>query len=99
MQDHTGISNVAAADAPLRVLPLSVGQSDSALEVADPNAVNEGRIHDCISNLKFSISPTAFFQVCDELFDVMLLKKCTFYHLKVEKTFLKSKFVGQHVGC
>ncbi|KAL8151036.1 hypothetical protein V2J09_020844 [Rumex salicifolius] len=63
VQDHTGISNVAHADAPLRQLSLSAENSDSAEGLANINALNESRIHDYISDLKFSISPTAFFQV------------------------------------
>ncbi|OIT32306.1 PREDICTED: zinc finger CCCH domain-containing protein 24 [Nicotiana attenuata] len=61
VQDHTGISNVAPADAPLRVLPFPKGESYSELQ-AD-NTVAEAKIHDFINGLKFCISPTAFFQV------------------------------------
>ncbi|XP_062082066.1 zinc finger CCCH domain-containing protein 24 [Humulus lupulus] len=61
VQDHQGISNVAPADAPLRQLPL-VKEPDVPEMEADKNLV-EPRIHDYISNLKFCISPTAFFQV------------------------------------
>ncbi|CAN4119349.1 unnamed protein product [Withania somnifera] len=61
VQDHTGISNVAPADAPLRLLPFPRGESYSLLH-AD-NAVAEVKIHDFIDGLKFCISPTAFFQV------------------------------------
>ncbi|XP_057997523.1 zinc finger CCCH domain-containing protein 24 isoform X2 [Hevea brasiliensis] len=61
LQDHQGISNVAPADASLRILPLPNGGSRSEVE-AGKNVV-EARIHDHISNLQFSISPTAFFQV------------------------------------
>ncbi|MCD7457410.1 hypothetical protein HAX54_035033 [Datura stramonium] len=61
VQDHTGISNVAPADAPLRLLPFPRGESYSQLH-AD-NAVAEAKIHDFINGLKFCISPTAFFQV------------------------------------
>ncbi|XP_049378773.1 zinc finger CCCH domain-containing protein 24 [Solanum stenotomum] len=61
VQDHTGISNVAPADAPLRVLPFPRGENYSELH-AD-NAVAEAKIHDFINGLKFCISPTAFFQV------------------------------------
>ncbi|XP_015058657.1 zinc finger CCCH domain-containing protein 24 isoform X2 [Solanum pennellii] len=61
VQDHTGISNVAPADAPLRVLPFPREESYSELH-AD-NAVAEAKIHDYINGLKFCISPTAFFQV------------------------------------
>ncbi|OMO57090.1 Cytochrome P450 [Corchorus capsularis] len=60
--DHQGISNVAPADAPLRSLPIP--KAESGLELKTSNPVVEAiRIHDCISNLRFSISPTAFFQV------------------------------------
>ncbi|KAG6417915.1 hypothetical protein SASPL_120112 [Salvia splendens] len=60
IQDHTGISNAAPSDAPLRYNFLHRG-GDSGLEIADD--VVEPRIHDHISNLRFSISPSAFFQV------------------------------------
>ncbi|XP_076907156.1 zinc finger CCCH domain-containing protein 24-like [Bidens hawaiensis] len=52
VQDHQGVSNVAPADAPLRSLPLVKSE-----------AVAEARIQDYINNLRFCISPTAFFQV------------------------------------
>ncbi|VAH24920.1 unnamed protein product [Triticum turgidum subsp. durum] len=55
--DHTGISNVAPADCPL--IPLLVPEVDQSEE----GAVDKTRIHDHISNLRFSLSPTAFFQV------------------------------------
>ncbi|KMT02077.1 hypothetical protein BVRB_9g208060 [Beta vulgaris subsp. vulgaris] len=61
LQDHRGISNAAAADTPLRPLPIPTAQSSSEAEVV--MATNESRIHDYIGNLRFSISPTAFFQV------------------------------------
>ncbi|XP_038705829.1 zinc finger CCCH domain-containing protein 24 isoform X2 [Tripterygium wilfordii] len=61
VQDHQGISNVAPANAPLRPLPVPKVDCNSNLEAMDD--AEEMRIHDCISNLKFSISPTAFFQV------------------------------------
>ncbi|KAI9076173.1 hypothetical protein K1719_041871 [Acacia pycnantha] len=59
VQDHQGISNVSPADAPLQSLltPKAVGDQISENDAMDV------RIHDYISNLKFSISPTAFFQV------------------------------------
>lgn len=61
LQDHHGISNVAPADAPLRKLPLpNAGDGSEVEETGDPA---EARIHDHINNLRFSISPTAFFQV------------------------------------
>ncbi|KAI7729708.1 hypothetical protein M8C21_012386 [Ambrosia artemisiifolia] len=52
VQDHQGVSNVAPADAPLRSLPLVKSE-----------VVAEARIQDYINNLRFCISPTAFFQV------------------------------------
>lgn len=63
-QDHKGISNAAPADAPLRPIPIraiTMAQSSSETVVT---ALPESRIHDHIGNLRFSISPTAFFQVC-----------------------------------
>ncbi|KAL0436440.1 UNVERIFIED_CONTAM: Zinc finger CCCH domain-containing protein 24 [Sesamum radiatum] len=60
IQDHTGISNAAPPDAPLRYVFINKG-GDCGLELA--NDVVEPRIHDYISNLRFSISPSAFFQV------------------------------------
>ncbi|KAF5930965.1 hypothetical protein HYC85_031838 [Camellia sinensis] len=61
VQDHQGISNAAPADAPLRSIPIPKAESDSRHEVAIDGV--EARIHDYISNLRFCISPTAFFQV------------------------------------
>ncbi|WCJ41034.1 hypothetical protein M5689_021925 [Euphorbia peplus] len=61
LQNHQGISNVAPTDAPLRILPLS--NAESCSEIDTKGNVVEARIHDRISNLRFSISPTAFFQV------------------------------------
>ncbi|KAF9675216.1 hypothetical protein SADUNF_Sadunf09G0009100 [Salix dunnii] len=61
IQDHQGLSNVAPADAPLRTLLLP--NADGGPEVQATSNVVEARIHDYISNLLFSISPTAFFQV------------------------------------
>ncbi|XP_044468437.1 zinc finger CCCH domain-containing protein 24 isoform X1 [Mangifera indica] len=61
VQDHQGISNVAPADAPLRLLRIPKPASGTELEGS--NDFMEARIHDCISNLRFCISPTAFFQV------------------------------------
>ncbi|XP_062225065.1 zinc finger CCCH domain-containing protein 24 [Phragmites australis] len=58
VQDHKGISNAASADCPL--IPLLVVPKGDKLE---DGAEDKTRIHDHISNLKFSISPTAFFQV------------------------------------
>ncbi|KFK32295.1 hypothetical protein AALP_AA6G224000 [Arabis alpina] len=62
VQDHQGISNVAAPDCPLRLLPIPM--SDNGANQDQPtNVLAEARIHDHINNLRFSISPTAFFQV------------------------------------
>ncbi|KAB2038602.1 hypothetical protein ERO13_D03G133900v2 [Gossypium hirsutum] len=61
VQDHQGISNVAPTDAPLRSIPIP--KTESSLQPETANNIIEARIHDCISNLRFSISPTAFFQV------------------------------------
>ncbi|PIA34532.1 hypothetical protein AQUCO_03700068v1 [Aquilegia coerulea] len=62
VQDHKGISNVAPADAPL--YPLSITMTDSASgQVVVEDDDLKMRIHDYISSLCFSISPTAFFQV------------------------------------
>ncbi|KAJ7947802.1 zinc finger CCCH domain-containing protein 24 [Quillaja saponaria] len=61
VQNHPGISNVAPADAQLRLLLIpKAGGSPESNEIND---VVDARIHDYISNLRFSISPTAFFQV------------------------------------
>lgn len=60
VQDHQGVSNVAPADAPLRTLPLVKSESNS---VEDSKVVAEARIQDYINNLRFCLSPTAFFQV------------------------------------
>ncbi|KAL9261843.1 Zinc finger CCCH domain-containing protein, partial [Drosera capensis] len=60
VQDHQGISNAAPADAPLRPLIIPTAQTDSSILKA---CTAEARIHDYISSLRFSISPTAFFQV------------------------------------
>ncbi|KAL7594998.1 hypothetical protein Lser_V15G29078 [Lactuca serriola] len=60
VQDHQGISNVAPADAPLRHLSLTKGESRL---MEDSEIVAEARIQDYINNLRFFISPTAFFQV------------------------------------
>ncbi|KAL4389106.1 hypothetical protein HN51_009966 [Arachis hypogaea] len=60
VQDHQGISNVAPADAPLRLLPI---RKTGDLEMDENADAMDVRIHDYISNLRFSISPTAFFQV------------------------------------
>ncbi|GLU11786.1 hypothetical protein SLE2022_285080 [Rubroshorea leprosula] len=61
VQDHQGISNAAPADAPLHWLPIPNTEGRSEQETV-VNAV-EARIHEYISGLRFSISPTAFFQV------------------------------------
>ncbi|XP_004295024.1 PREDICTED: zinc finger CCCH domain-containing protein 24 [Fragaria vesca subsp. vesca] len=61
IQDHQGISNVAPADAPLHSLCISKAENGS--EIQATNNMTEPKIHDYISNLRFCISPTAFFQV------------------------------------
>lgn len=60
VQDHRGISNVAPADCPLITLQLPLVDG-----ICGSGAIctTEARIHDHICNLRFSISPTAFFQV------------------------------------
>ncbi|CAN6479326.1 unnamed protein product [Victoria cruziana] len=60
VQDHTGISNAAPVDSPTSVLAVPKKGNASALE--EQNA-SEARIHDYINGLRFSISPTSFFQV------------------------------------
>ncbi|KAL1201391.1 Zinc finger CCCH domain-containing protein 24 [Cardamine amara subsp. amara] len=62
VQDHTGISNVAPPDAPLRLVPIPMLDNGTNQEQTN-NVMTEARIHDYINNLRFSISPTAFFQV------------------------------------
>ncbi|KAM2507402.1 hypothetical protein ACFX1W_029727 [Malus domestica] len=61
IQDHQGISNAAPADAPLHSLSIPKAEGGSEKQAAD--SVVEPKIHDYINNLKFCISPTAFFQV------------------------------------
>ncbi|KAM0996557.1 hypothetical protein ACFX2I_006510 [Malus domestica] len=61
IQDHQGISNAAPADAPLR--SLSIPKAEGGSETQSADNVVEPKIHDYINNLKFCISPTAFFQV------------------------------------
>ncbi|KAK8939237.1 Zinc finger CCCH domain-containing protein 24 [Platanthera zijinensis] len=60
VQDHRGISNVAPANCPLITLQLPMVDDICGSGVI---CTTEARIHDCICNLRFSISPTAFFQV------------------------------------
>lgn len=60
MQDHKGISNAAPAECPLLSLPIPNMNGDSS---PGKSGAMEARIHDYISNLRFSLSPTAFFQV------------------------------------
>ncbi|GIL90901.1 hypothetical protein Vretimale_17130 [Volvox reticuliferus] len=76
VQLHTGVSNAAPADAPLLALPPApeppLLPSDAA-EVQPPEprdvaaavaaASGPGYIHDSLCELRFRISPTAFFQV------------------------------------
>ncbi|XP_020529292.1 zinc finger CCCH domain-containing protein 24 isoform X2 [Amborella trichopoda] len=61
VQEHKGISNAAPVDSPL--LPLRILQQEGTSEHNDNLSATEPRIRDYISNLRFSISPTAFFQV------------------------------------
>lgn len=61
VQDHLGISNAAPFDAPLFPIPLPKVVEGGNFE--DECKEPEGQIHDYISNLRFRISPTAFFQV------------------------------------
>ncbi|KAH9288297.1 hypothetical protein KI387_032414, partial [Taxus chinensis] len=61
VQDHIGISNAAPADAPL--FPISLPKVVEGRIVEDNYKEPEGQIHDYINNLRFRISPTAFFQV------------------------------------
>lgn len=61
VQDHLDISNAAPFDAPLFPIPLPKVVEGGNFE--DECKEPEGQIHDYISNLRFSISPTAFFQV------------------------------------
>ncbi|XP_051134439.1 zinc finger CCCH domain-containing protein 24 isoform X2 [Andrographis paniculata] len=60
IQDHTGISNAAPSDVPLKAVYIR-NESNSGLDVVDE--LVEPRVHDHLSNLRFSISPSAFFQV------------------------------------
>ncbi|KAL3849441.1 hypothetical protein ACJIZ3_011323 [Penstemon smallii] len=60
IQDHQGISNAAPSDAPFRYVFINK-EGDCGLQIA--NDFVEPRIHDYINNLRFSISPSAFFQV------------------------------------
>ncbi|KAG7572843.1 (Uracil-5)-methyltransferase family [Arabidopsis suecica] len=62
VQNHSGISNVAPPDSPLQVLPIPMLDNGTNQEQTT-NVLTEARIHDHINNLRFSISPTAFFQV------------------------------------
>lgn len=60
VQDHKGISNAAPTDCPLLALPIPDVEGHSSPEML---SAMEARIHDYISDLRFSISPAAFFQV------------------------------------
>ncbi|GLC36836.1 hypothetical protein PLESTB_000777400 [Pleodorina starrii] len=66
VQLHTGVSNAAPADAPLLALPPA---SEAAPEAAPEAAAavdaasGPGYIYDSLCELRFRISPTAFFQV------------------------------------
>lgn len=52
---------MAPYDAPLRTLTFPKPHGGPVTELV--NETKEPRIHDYINDLKFSISPTAFFQV------------------------------------
>ena len=69
LQDHQGISNAAPADVPLRRLSIPRVSGVSGMEANS----EEASIHDYISNLKFRISPTAFFQVTTSGYFVVFL--------------------------
>lgn len=60
VQDHRGISNAAPVNCPL--LTLQLPKVDDVCS-SETTVTTEARIHDYIGNLRFSISPTAFFQV------------------------------------
>lgn len=59
IQDHVGISNAASPDAPL--IPLTIPHIEGGIVETYTDA--RSYIHDHICNLRFRISPTAFFQV------------------------------------
>ncbi|XP_071711887.1 zinc finger CCCH domain-containing protein 24-like [Rutidosis leptorrhynchoides] len=59
VQDHRWVSNVASAAAPMRLLSLTKAGSKPLWDSETAKA----RIQDYINNLRFCISPTAFFQV------------------------------------
>lgn len=58
IQDHLGISNAASPEAPLLPLPLP-----RSADLEETGGDAQTFIHDYICNLRFRISPTAFFQV------------------------------------
>lgn len=58
-QDHVGVSNAAPPDCPLHALPLPGLDGNELSKDKTPVA----HIHDYIGDLRFQISPTAFFQV------------------------------------
>lgn len=60
MQDHTGISNAAPSDVPSRAVYINKEGGSGLVPVEE---IVEPRIHDHIGSLRFSISPSAFFQV------------------------------------
>lgn len=70
VQYHSGVSNAAPYDAPIVELPPApeAGQGEGEQETEEQAAVvaaaaGPGYIHDSLCELRFRISPTAFFQV------------------------------------
>ncbi|GLI67852.1 hypothetical protein VaNZ11_012143 [Volvox africanus] len=71
VQLHTGVSNAAPADAPLLTLPPLLPRDSAEEQPSEPREVTaaveaasgSGYIHDSLCELRFRISPTAFFQV------------------------------------
>ncbi len=70
VQYHSGVSNAAPYDAPILELPAApeAGQGEGEAETEEQAAAvaaaaGPGYIHDSLCELRFRISPTAFFQV------------------------------------
>lgn len=64
LQHHSGVSNAASFDAPIMQMPEDTQDDDGAtVSAAARAAIEAPYIHDALCNLKFRISPTAFFQV------------------------------------
>lgn len=93
MQDHKGISNAASADCPLFPLPVQKIGNNSDISGSPKNqVVTEERIHDSICNLRFCISPTAFFQVRMELM-------VFFMRFPLLKNTITKKNTGEYSCC